>query len=81
MMSNNNFRLQLFVAVSGNLGENVPIVADVLSSHEQEVYPTISPDEYCIEFEFRTDRNFYDDLRQSFSALRLNFFKGRGYDT
>ena len=80
-MSNNNFRYQPFVAVSGNLGGKVPIVDDVLSSHEQEIYPTTSLDENCIEFEFQTDRNYYVDLRQSFLALKLKFVKGRGYDT
>ena len=80
-MSNNNFRYQPFVAVSGDLGGKVPIVDDVLSSHEQEIYPTTSLDENCIEFEFQTDRNYYVDLRQSFLALKLKFVKGRGYDT
>ena len=79
--SNNNFRYQPFVAVSGNLGEKVPIVDNVLSSHEQEIYPTISLDKSCIEFEFQTDRNYYVDLRQSFLALKLKSVKGRGYDT
>ena len=81
VMSNNNFRYQPFVAVSGNLGGKVPIVDNVLSSHEQEIYPTTSLDENCMEFEFQTDRNYYVDLRQSFLALKLKFFKGRGYDT
>ena len=80
-MSNNNFRYQLFVAVSESLGGKVPIVDDVLSSHEQEIYPTISLDENCIEFEFRKDRIYYADLRQSFLALKLKFVKGRGYDS
>ena len=80
-MSNNNFRYQHFVTVSGNLGGKVPIVDDVLSSHEQEIYPTTSPDENCIDFEFQTDRDYYVDLRQSFLALKLKFVKGRGYDT
>ena len=80
-MSNNNFLYQPFVAVSGNLAGKVPIVNDVLSSYEQEVYPTTSLDENCIEFEFQTDRNYYVDLRQSFLALKLRFVKGRGYDT
>ena len=68
-MSNNNFRYQPFVAVSENLGGKSPIVDDVLSSHEQEVYPTTSLDEKCIEFEFQTDRNYYDDLRGSFFGI------------
>ena len=65
-MSNNNCRYQPFVAVPGNLAGKVPIVDDVLSSHEQEIYPTTSLDENCIEFDFQTDRNYYVDLRQSF---------------
>ena len=80
-MSNNIFRYQPFVAVSGNLGGKVPIFDDVLSSHEHEIYPTTSLDENCIEFEFQTDRNYYVDLGQSFLALELKFVKGRGYDT
>ena len=80
-MSNNNFRYQPFVAVSGNLGGKVPTVDNVLSSHEQENYPTTSLDENCQEFEFQTDRNYYVSLRQSFLALKLKFVKGRGYDT
>ena len=81
IISNNNFRYQPFVTVSGNVGGKVPIDDDVLSSQEQEIYRTISLGENCIEFEFQTDRNYYVDLRQSFLALKLNFFKGRGYDT
>ena len=54
------------MAVSGNLGGEVPIVDDVLSLHEQENYPTTSLDENCIEFELQMDRNYYVDLRQSF---------------
>ena len=69
------------MAVSGNLGRKVLIVDHVLSSHEQENYPTTSLVEICIEFEFQTDRNFYVDLRLSFLALKLKFVKGRGYDT
>ena len=79
-MSNNNFRYQPFVAVSGNLGWKVPIVDDVLSSHEQEIYPTTSLDENCIDFEFQTDRIHCVYLRQYFLALKLKFVKGRGYE-
>ena len=75
------FRYQPFVAVSGNLGGKVPIVDDVLSSHEQEIYRTTSLDENCIDFEFQRDRNYYVDLRQSFLALKLKFVKGLAYDT
>ena len=79
--SNKNFRYQPFVAVSGNLGGKVPIVDNVLSSHEQEIYPTTSLDENCIEFEFQTDRNHYVDLRETYLALKLKLVRGRGCDT
>ena len=73
----NNFRYQPFMAVFGNLGGRVPIVDDVRSSHEQEIYPTTSVDENCIEFEVQTDRTYYVDLRESFLALKLNFVKSK----
>ena len=72
-----NIRYQPSVAVSGNLGAQVPVVDDVLSSHEQEIYPTTSLDENCIEFEFQTDRN---DSRQTYLALKLKLVRGRGYE-
>ena len=74
-----NFRDRPFVAVSGFLGGQVPVVDKVLSSHGQEIYPTISLDENCIEFEFQADRNYYVDLRQTYRALKLKFVKGLGY--
>ena len=72
IMSNNNFRYQSFVAVSGNLGGKVPIVDDVLSSQEQDIYPTTSLDENCIEVEFQTDRNYYVHLRQFFFGIEAH---------
>ena len=76
----NNFRYQHFVAVSGNLGGKVPVVDDVLSSHEREIYPSTSLDETRIEFELQTDRNYHVDLRQTYLALKLKLVKGRGYE-
>ena len=76
----NNFRHQPFVAVSGNPGVKVPVLDDVLSSHEQEIYPTTSLDENSIEFEFQTDRNVYVDLRQTYLALKIKLVKGRSFD-
>ena len=81
LIMSSNFRYQLFVAVSGNPGGKVPVVDVVLSSHEQQIYPTTSLDENCIEFEFQTDRNFYVDLRQTYLALKLKLVMGRGYET
>ena len=75
------FRYQPFLAVSGNLGGKVQVVDDVLSSHEQEIYPTTSLDENCIEFEFQTDRYYYVDLRLTYLALKLKLVRGRGNQT
>ena len=69
------------MAVSGNLGVNVPVVDDVLSSHEQEIYPTTSLDENCIELEVQMDRNYYVDLRQTYLALKLKHVVGGDYET
>ena len=41
------------MSFSGILGGKVPVVDDVLSSHEQEVCPINSFDENGIEFEFQ----------------------------
>ena len=77
----NIFRYQPFFAVSGNPGVKVPVVEDVLSSHEREIYPTTSLDQNSIEFEFQTDRNVYVDLRQTDLALKIKLLKRRGFDT
>ena len=76
----NFFRYQPFVAVSKNPGANVPVVDNVLSSHEQEVYPTTSRDENSTEFEFQTRRNNYVDLRQTYLALKIKLVKKCGFD-
>ena len=82
------FRYQSSVAVSGNFGGKVPVVDDVMSTHQQEIYPTTSLDENCIEFEFQTDQNYYVDLRQTYLALKLKItwlrnltYLSRGYET
>ena len=77
----NNFRYQLFVAVSGRPGGKIPVVDNVLSSREHELYPNTSVDIHSIEFEFQTDRNVYVDLRQAYLALKIELAKGRGFDT
>ena len=77
----NVFRYQTFVAVSGNLGVKVPVVDDVLPSHEQETYPTTSLDENSIEFDVQTNLYVYVDLRQTYLPLKVKLVKGRGFDT
>ena len=76
-----NSRYQPFVALSRNLGGEVPVIDDDLSSHGQEIYLTTLLDENCIEFEFQIDRNYYVDSRQTYLALKLKLVKGRGYKT
>ena len=81
LIMSSEFRYQSFVAVSGNLREKVPVVDDVLSSHEQEIYPTTSLEENCIEFEFQADWNYYVNLRQTYLSLKLKLVTGRAYET
>ena len=76
-----SFLYQPFVAVSGNPGENVPVVDNVLLSHEKEMHASTSLEENCVESEFQTDRNYYVDLRQTYLAVKLNFEKGRSFKT
>ena len=76
-----NFRYQPFVAVPGNLGGKVPVVDDVLSSHEQKFYPTTSHDENCTEFEFQTDWNYLLVFRLTYLALKLKLVRGCGYES
>ena len=71
------FGYQTFVTVSGSGGGKVTVVDDVLSSHEQQIYPTTSLDENSIEFEFQTDRNNNTDLRQTYLSLELKLVKHR----
>ena len=69
------------MAVSGILGGKVSVLNIVLSPHGQEIYPTTSLDENCIEFEIQTDRNYYVNLRQTYLSEKVKFVKGRGYET
>ena len=73
MTGQKSFRYQPCVAVSGNPAVKVPVLDDMLSSHEQENYPTTSLDENSIEFELQTDRNL--------SCFKSKLIKGRGFDT
>ena len=81
MTAHKNFRHPAFVAASGNPVGKVPVVEDVLSSQEQEIYPTTLLDENSIEFEFRTDCNVYVDLRQTYLVLKIKIVEGRGFHT
>ena len=75
------FWYQLLVGVSAFLRRKVPVVDDVLSCNEQEIFPTTSLDKNYTEFEFQTDQNYYVNLIQTYLALKLKFVKGRGYET
>ena len=74
-----NFRYQPFVAVSGNPIVEIPVVDKVLSSHEQEIYPTTSLVENSIEFEVQPDRNVYVNLRQTYRASKNKLVRGCGF--
>ena len=77
----NNYRYQSFLVVFGKFGGQVPVVDDVLLSHEHEIYTTTSLDENCTRFEVQMDWSNYVDLRQTYLALKLKFARGRGYET
>ena len=81
MTDQNSFRYQSFVAVSGSPGGKVPVVDNVLSSHEQEIHPTTSLDENSIALKFQTDLNIYVDLRQTYLDLNYKPGEGRVSDT
>ena len=70
MTDQNNFRHQPFVAVSGNPGVKVPVVGDVQSSQEQEIFSTKSLDERSLEFEFQTDRNLVRGIAANISCSK-----------
>ena len=76
-----NFWYRSFVAVFENLGVKLPVIDDVMSSHEKENCPFTSLNENCIEFDSQTDRNYYVDLRQTHWAVKLKRVKGCGYET
>ena len=59
------------MAVSGDLGEVVWVIDDVLSPQEQDTDPATSLKGNCVEFDYRTDRN-------SYLALKLKFVESRG---
>ena len=76
-----NFRYQISLAASWNIGGRVLLVDEVVPTHEKEICSATSFDKKCIEFEVQTDRNYYADLRQTYLALKLKLLNGRGYDT
>ena len=69
------------MAVSWNLGQQVPVVDNFLSSHAQKIYLSTSLDENFSEFQIQRHRNYYVDLRQTFVASKLNYIKDRGFET
>ena len=58
----NTVQTQQVVAVSSSLAEKNPGVNNVLSSPEQEIYPTVSNEENRKVLEFQTDQNYYSFL-------------------
>ena len=60
--------------------DKVPVLETILSSYIQEVFPNTSLDESSIEFQFKTDRNLYLDMRDTQLSLKLQLFKGRLFD-
>ena len=76
-----NFRYQPFVAVFGNHRGKIPVVDNVLWSHDQKIYPFTQSIKNCTKFEFQAVQTYYVDLEQTYSALKLKFVKNLGYET
>ena len=72
------FQYQLVVAVSGNHGAEVPVVDNVLSSHDQNVYPTFQKLRKYLTFKLQVERRYYVGSRQTFLALKKKFVEGHG---
>ena len=66
-----------FTISSLEIFDKVPVLETIFSSYIQEVFPSTSPDESSIEFEFEMDRNLYLDMRATHLSLKLQLFKGR----
>ena len=81
MSTQNKTPVQLFLTISGNLRRKVPVVADVLLSHEQENYPINSVCGNCIRVAFRKFCIYYVGLILSFLAVKLKLAKGLVYKT
>ena len=62
---NSHFRYGTFTSSSLENSDKVPVLATIISSYSQEVFPSNSMDESSIEFEFETDRNLYLDMRDT----------------
>ena len=69
-----------FTNSSLEIFDKVPVLETIISSYIQEVFPSTSPDECSIEFEFEMDRNLYLDMRATHLSLKLQLFKGRLFE-
>ena len=67
--------------VFGIFGRKPLKVDDVLSSHEQKVYPTIWIDRNCIDIEFQKDQNYCVESRQSYTTSELKLVRSHDYET
>ena len=78
------FLVPSFSGFSASLGGNVSRVYNILSSQEQNFYPTVSLNKNCKnckELKFQRDLNIHVGLRQTSLASKLKFVKGWEYET
>ena len=74
------FLYKPFVAFCGNPGWSITLVGDVLKFREQEIYLFTSLYENCREFQLRSDRSYYVDLRQISFVSKLKLVKDHVYE-
>ena len=75
-----HFRYGAFTNSFLEIFDKVPVLETIISSYTQEVFPSTSPGESSIEFEFETDRNLYLVMRDTHLSLKLQLFKVRLFD-
>ena len=75
--SDSNFRYGHFKNSCLEIFDKIPVLEPIESSQVQEVYPSTSRVENCLEFEFETDRSIYLDMRDIHLQIKVGLQKGR----
>ena len=75
-----HFWYGVFTNSSLEIFDKVPVLETIISSYKQKVFPSTSQNESSFEFEVKTDRNLYLDMRDKHLSLKLQLFKGRFFE-
>ena len=72
------FSLKTFCGTLRESWRRGSVVANISSSHEQEIILTAFVDGNCVEVHFQTDQIFFFDFRQNCSFLKMNLVEVHG---